>query len=286
MKSCILCSKNKHVTLYIEIEGIQIYVCKNCHLGYLDKLGLLEQKKLSGRIHYSLEEYLHEESKIRARFEKLASKVLMYKHSGELLDVGAGFGLFSSIFHKSGFSVTAVEPVNQLYYLNNLKSKIYRKTFERFFKFNKKKFDLILLIDIIEHLKNPLNSVQRMKNSLRNKGIVVIQTPNYKSLMARLCKRWSWWMIEDHKFFFTPESLNRLMSKAGYKVKMMSTYEGALDFKKNLDGNFTILKNPYFKKIVKVLYYFTFFPIYFFARKLIWKLGYGGLIFSIYEKRK
>ena len=282
MKKCLLCSKVNNTHYLKKVNGIQIYTCSSCQLGFLDKVGLAKQSRISKNIHYSLEKYRQEESKLRKRFILLSEIILRHKDKGELLDVGAGFGLFASIFAEKGFNITVIEPVNQLYYLRKFKKKVYRDTFDIFFQKNKNKYDLILLIDIIEHLKNPVNSIVRLKNRLNKKGIIVIQTPNYNSLMARICKNWSWWMITDHKYFFTPDSLSNMMKKTSYKLILMKTYEDAGDFKKNLDGNFTPIKNVILRKLFKAIYYIVFFPLYFLFRPIIWRLGYGGLIFMIF----
>ncbi len=282
MKKCLLCSKVNNIHYLKKVDGIQIYVCSSCQLGFLDKVGLAKQSRISKDTQYSLGEYRQEESKLKKRFILLSEIILRYKDKGKLLDVGAGFGLFASIFAEKRFNITAIEPVNQLYYLRKFKKKVYRNTFDIFFQKNKNKYDLILLIDIIEHLKNPVNSIVRLKNSLDKKGIIVIQTPNYNSLMAKICKNWSWWVITDHKYFFTPNSLSNMMKKTGYKLKFMKTYEDTVDFKKNLDGNFTLIENVILRRLFKAIYYVVFFPLYFLFRPIIWQLGYGGLIFMIF----
>ena len=139
-------------------------------------------------------------------------------------------------------------------------------------------------MDVIEHLENPLVNLKKLKLLLAPGGILIIQTPNYKSLMARICKDWAWWMIEDHKFFFSPKSLQKILYKAGFKSEYFMTYEDWYDFKKNLDGNFTGIKNNPLKKLIKGLFFSLFFPFYFLFRKMIWRLGYGGLMFVIAKK--
>lgn len=175
--------------------------------------------------------------------------------------------------------------------------KLYKTSFDKFITLTKNpdrdnlsvgndlgRYDLIIVMDVIEHFEDPLDNLKRVKLLLKKDGILVIQTPNYKSLMAKICKDWVWWMVEDHKFFFSPKSIRLLLEKAGFKTIRLETYEDFYEFKKNLDGNFVGMKNGFIRKLTKVLFLSLFVPFYFFVRKLIWKLECGGLIFVIAVK--
>jgi len=100
-------------------------------------------------------------------------------------------------------------------------------------------------MDVLEHFKDPVANLKKAKLLLKEDGILVIQTPNYKSLMARICKDWAWWMIEDHKFFFSPKSLKKILNKSEFETESFKTYEDWEDFKKNLDGNFMEIKSVF-----------------------------------------
>jgi len=284
MQTCPLCSKNNISLLKIE-KKIKIHQCLDCEVGFLDKKSLEKQKKLKQNFKYSLKDYFQNKDRLEKRFGKLTKIILKFKNNGKLLDVGAGFGLLTSILYRLGkFKITVVEPENEAHFLRKIPKEIFKKNFSDFLKINKQKFDLILLIDVLEHLKNPKKSLLEIKKILNNNGFLVIQLPNYKSLMAKICKHWSWWMIEDHKYFFSPKSIKKLTKETGFQLIFFKTYEDFYDFKKNLDGNFLSFKNLWTRRILKGLFFLTFFPMYFLIRYFIWKLGYGGLIFLIAKK--
>ena len=284
MLICPLCLK-KNIYLLREEKKIKIYQCLDCAVGFLDKSGLELQKKLSSINQYSFKEYLINNNRLKNRFKKLIEIILQFKKEGKLLDIGAGFGLFTSILYQLGnFNITVVEPENQPYFLKKIPKKIFKKNFSDFLKLNNQKFDLILLIDVLEHLTDPKKSLSQIKKILNKDGFLVIQLPNYKSLMAKICRNWSWWMIEDHKYFFSPKSITKLIEDTGFKLAFFKTYEDFYDLKKNLDGNFLTFKNSWIRRMLKGLFFSTFFPIYFLMRYFIWKLGCGGLIFLIAKK--
>lgn len=198
-----------------------------------------------------------------------------------MLDVGAGYGLLSSILYTKGYEVEIVEPEHSSYYLRGRKFKHYKTTIEEFLHNQKSKYDIIIMMDVIEHLKDPLKILKQLKSFLNKDSIIVIQTPNYKSLMANLCINWSWWMVSDHKFFFSPNSMRLFFKKAGYTVSGLETYEDIEDFKKNLDGNFASIRTSLVRKLIKGLFYSVFSPFYIFFRNILWRFHYGGLIFTI-----
>lgn len=281
---CPLCGKLEVRRLRIE-KGKEIFVCGNCELGFLSDVNKTVHQQPIDPSLYDFEGYKKEEKKLRRRFAKLIERIVRYKKSGKVLDVGAGFGLFSSILQKKGnFHFDLIDPLDSFHYINIIKSKVFRSTFERFKKAKKQSYDIIIMLDVLEHFKDPLKNLKKARLLLKPAGILVIQTPNYKSLMARICKDWAWWMVEDHKFFFSPKSMKLMLHKVGFEIKYFTTYEDWQDFKKNLDGNFEGVKNNFVRRVIKGIFFTFFIPFYFLVRWFFWKSEYGGLMFLITGK--
>lgn len=282
MSICVLCNKNKH-KLYKTIDESRIYECAGCKLV---KIG--NSKKIENKLTeiYDFDAYKERDSIFKDRLNKLADVISRYKKAGSVLEIGAGFGLLSSILIKKGiYRLTIVEPVLKQEYLSNYKYRLYKTDIDNFLNINQKKYDIILMFDVIEHMKDPLRVVGDLKRILKSNGILVIQTPNYKSLMQEIVKTWSWWMVEDHKWIFSNKSLNTLLKKGKLDIVFNRTYEDWYDFKKNLDGNFTNITSTYLRRPLKLIYFAIFTPLYFLIRPILWKKGYGGLIFTIAMKR-
>ena len=281
---CQLCEKLEVRRLRIE-KGIEIFECKNCLLAFTNNTTSLIRLQQSGKDLYDFNGYKKEERKLRKRFNRLIGIITRYKDSGKVLDVGAGFGLFSSILQSNAnFKVDLIEPEQKLHYVNKLKFLLYKTTFEKY-KSKEKKYDCILMMDVLEHFSNPIANLEKAKSLLKADGILVVQTPNYKSLMAKICSEWAWWMVEDHKFFFSPKSIKLALEKAGFRETYFTAYEDWEDFKKNLDGNFEEITNNLVRKILKAIFFIFFIPFYFLVRKILWQCNYGGLMFLIVRKR-
>lgn len=281
---CHIC-KNNVYRVYKIVKGKRIYECLRCNLGLInpaDNFQSINRSKIITGL-YNFEEYQKIEGKLRKWFERLTDEAVKYKKSGNVLDIGAGYGLFSTILQRKGNFVTdLLEPEQKIKY--NLKiNKFYKSSFENFN--SRDKYDIIVMMDVIEHFADPLKNLKKIKNLLNDDGILIIQTPNYRSLMAKICRDWAWWMIEDHKFFFSPKSLGKILNKSGFKMDFLMTYEDQYDFKKNLDGNFSLIKDNFIRKANKVLVYFIFFPFYYLFKNIIWNSGKGGLLFVIAQNK-
>lgn len=91
------------------------------------------------------------------------------------------------------------------------------------------KYDVILLMDVLEHLDNPGIHVGEYKNSLRDGGMIIASVPNIAYWMIRfelLRGRFDYTRrgILDHTHlrFFTLKSLVKLFTSNGYEIKWVS----------------------------------------------------------------
>ena len=129
----------------------------------------------------------------------------------------------------------------------NLNSKILKsKNFVKFisvknFKNSKKKFDLITLIHVLEHLHKPIEILSILAKKLKENGIIFIQIPNFLLNPFDLC-------VYDHTIHFDKDSLNRLASACDLKIISMDD--------KLMNGEFSIIlkKTKKIKKITNINY--------------------------------
>ena len=77
---------------------------------------------------------------------------------------------------------------------------------------NKKKFDIIFMFDVIEHLDDPKEVVKICSNHLNKNGRLIISTMNMDSFFAKLTGKHYPWIISMHKFYFTDKSIKKLVN--------------------------------------------------------------------------
>lgn len=91
------------------------------------------------------------------------------------------------------------------------------------------RFDLVLLLNVIEHVENPLAVLTRVGRLLTPGGIVLVKTPNYRSLDARLFRHHDWGGYHSPRHFviFTAASFRSLVAHAGLDVTRWTYTQGA-----------------------------------------------------------
>ena len=80
------------------------------------------------------------------------------------------------------------------------------------------KFDVILLIDVIEHVSQPLQLLKILSKLLSPKGKCVIITPDASSIFARLLG-FRWWHYRiAHISYFNSCNLSLILNRANLRV--------------------------------------------------------------------
>lgn len=93
----------------------------------------------------------------------------------------------------------------------------------------KNKFDLIIMLNLIEHVSDPVLVLNSIKNMTKNNGLIVIKTPNNDSLDARIFKKYNWGGLHAPRHFniFSKKSIEILAEKNGLKVESIKYTQGA-----------------------------------------------------------
>lgn len=139
------------------------------------------------------------------------------KPDGTLLDVGAGSGIMVEAAIGMGYKAEGIEPSR---WLQETARKhglpIHLGTYPH--KDTPGPYDIITLIDVLEHVSNPLELMTDLRKGLKNDGILVIVTPDVRSVPARLF-RYRWWHYRvAHVGYFNRKNLALLSEKAGLQL--------------------------------------------------------------------
>jgi 2-polyprenyl-3-methyl-5-hydroxy-6-metoxy-1,4-benzoquinol methylase len=145
---------------------------------------------------------------------------------GRLLDVGCGDGAFLQRMQQSGWDVQGLDFDAKA--VQNAKTQYGLDVFCGGIKqipFKEASFDAITLSHVIEHVPNPLEMFADCKRLLRNKGLLVITTPNTASLGHSVFgKYWRGLEPPRHLHLFSPANLKECARRTGLAiVKSAST---------------------------------------------------------------
>ncbi|MGB9433330.1 MAG: class I SAM-dependent methyltransferase [Candidatus Acidiferrum sp.] len=155
----------------------------------------------------------------------------------KMLDYGCGHGVLSRIGQQFGLITTGIEqdPIARGIAAAIPKMRAYANLKELRMAEPRKQFDLVLLWNVIEHLRYPWCDLQELHDVLCPSGYLGALTPNVGCLRARL-ERGKWVNYENptHFYYFDSKSLRRVLNKAGYtgmsewKLKFRYPHHGVL----------------------------------------------------------
>jgi 2-polyprenyl-3-methyl-5-hydroxy-6-metoxy-1,4-benzoquinol methylase len=91
------------------------------------------------------------------------------------------------------------------------------------------RFELVMLLNLIEHVSDPKAVMRKAAALLAPGGLVLIKTPNWQALDARVFRNASWAGLHcpRHWVLFTRESFEKLAAEAGLAVRSASYTQGA-----------------------------------------------------------
>jgi len=79
------------------------------------------------------------------------------------------------------------------------------------------RFDLVLMVEVIEHLSEPLLTLRAIRERLADGGVLLITTPNARGWRARLQRgRWREAQNPTHLTLFAPTALHRALTLTGF----------------------------------------------------------------------
>lgn len=159
------------------------------------------------------------------RFKSLLSTKAIHLTSGsKVLEIGCGAGVamhqFETHFdvivdgcdlNESALSKSIqVKGDKMLYNIYDLKQEFLGK------------YDGILLLDVIEHLQEPLDFIKASSSYLKENGLIIINVPSYQWLYSSYDK------AVGHVHRYTKKELESLLKAAGFELKSVSYWGASL----------------------------------------------------------
>jgi 2-polyprenyl-3-methyl-5-hydroxy-6-metoxy-1,4-benzoquinol methylase len=222
---CPACGRaTTHRFLYAK-NGCDILQCRECGLGRtetasFDPSGYYTEDYFAGGHPDGYADYLGAEPVLRREFARTVEFIRKYCPRGRLLDVGCAYG-FLLQEAKPFFEVAGIELAEDAAAhgrqsgLNVVAGVADESTLGQLGS-----MDVIVLLDVIEHLPSPRDTLALCARHLAPGGIIVITTGDFGSLSARLAgARWRLMTPPQHLWFFSGESMRRMAGSLGLKVE-------------------------------------------------------------------
>jgi SAM-dependent methyltransferase len=224
---CPACDRTTSHSLRFRTNGCDILQCSNCGLGRteasrFDPAAYYTRDYFSGRHADGYADYLGTEPVLRREFARTVDFIRGYRPCGRLLELGCAYGFFLMEAARH-FEVTGIELAadaaehGRRVGLNVLQGMADATTLQAVGP-----VDVIVLLDVIEHLPQPRETLALCHRQLKAGGIIVVTTGDFGSLVARFAGvRWRLMTPPQHLWFFSQESVRRLAGAIGLQVERL-----------------------------------------------------------------
>ena len=165
----------------------------------------LNKKTFFGLLYDVSRKYMH--------MKKLMWMKSYLKPTSKVLDYGCGSGEF--VKHLRGNSINAYgyDP-NINFHVGGFPD--YLTASEAW---KNKKYDIIFLWHVLEHIHNPFELIEILKKNLNKDGLIFIAIPNFKSYDSRhYGKYWAGLDAPRHLWHFSRKSIYRIAEKNEFKI--------------------------------------------------------------------
>ena len=157
----------------------------------------------------------------------------------DVLDIGCGGGLISELLAKKNANVTGVD--ENIYNIkqardhakmSSVKIDYKNQSLDTFYKKNKKKYDLILCLEVLEHVNDVKKTLDKISELMKPGGTLILSTinRNLKSLLfAKIFGEYvlNWIPVGTHQFekFLKPEEIVEFLKLKKIEIKNIKGME-------------------------------------------------------------
>ena len=165
---------------------------------------------------------------------------------GRILELGCHSGYFGKVLQQRGYYVVGVEcdadaaAVARGQGLDVRQGDVEQPSF---FECLGMQFDVVLLMDVLEHLRDPITMLVQLKSILKPGGRILCTGPNVAYWAVRkdlLLGRWNYTdtgvLDRTHLRFFTADTWRSLLEESGYVVEKLQPAEVMIPLEGRLFG--------------------------------------------------
>src|SRR5688500_6522187 len=206
-------------------------ICRKCGLVWSNPRPAEEQVRRYYSSEYRLDYKGHSTPSLRHiarsgrgalnRYRALAPYI---KRGDRILDAGAGGGEVVYVLRKLGFDATGLEPDE--HYARHAREALGVPVATGFVQdatFPGASFDVSTMFHTLEHVKDPLAILSRLRSWIREGGVLLIDVPNVEARCKAPCHRFHF----AHFYNFSRATLDGLGRKAGFEpVKTTTSPDG------------------------------------------------------------
>lgn len=221
---------------------VDIKRCKKC--GLYETLPVSDQRSISQMYNDDSLSFSNSLSKVKHKgltttLNEL--KLISKNPPAKILEIGCGAGNFLINANLAGYDVTGIDLDKKAveHVKNNLGLKAYNCSLDQLD--SEKKFDVIVLLGVFEHIPDPNSFLNTLKSYLNKNGELIIGVPNVKSInqwVSKLSKHsWDMFLEPGHIYHYEINTLTKILNNSSFQLKKWKTatvkIRGKVPFFKN-----------------------------------------------------
>jgi 2-polyprenyl-3-methyl-5-hydroxy-6-metoxy-1,4-benzoquinol methylase len=157
------------------------------------------------------------------------ARIIINSNKKNIIDIGCNNGFIGQVLLQNNWKGT-IEGLDKdgIY-----KKKVLDLGYKKFHKLDleqnlsklKGKYDVIVIGDVLEHLINPVEVLEKLKSNLKKDGIFVISLPNIANFYIRIQLIMGKFeyadkgiLDRDHKYFYTQNTAQQMIKKSKLKI--------------------------------------------------------------------
>lgn len=234
---CALCGADNPLILGV-FRGWPVVRCLACGLAYLNERP--PESSLSDiycRDYYERTEvgyggyvrnFFRYSETFRKLFDARARSLERFRGEGVLLEIGCAHGFLLNHLAKRGWKVSGVEvsPLAFDYARNTLGLDVHRGDLPGA-GYGTGTFDVVMMLDVLEHLHRPRDTLREVGRVLRPGGVLLVQCPweltHWEEIIEAFLRGRRTGRIEPdavpaHLYFFNPRTLEAMLESSGFRI--------------------------------------------------------------------
>ena len=236
LRACPLCECQVSTPVFQTIRK-----CRSCGLRFVSPLGNFHGENETEE--YFVSDYLplHQANWENSLVERRVHLELIRRYSSlpsqpRLLDVGCALGFMLQETKAAGWEAIGVETsaFAARYAKQNTGCTVHAGTLQQA-GFESESFDVITLMDVIEHVPDPCALLSEVNRLLRRGGTLFLVTPNFGSFFVWLYGPKAYGIgPEEHVTYFQPGTMKRALQKTGFREIVVGSKDFYADNVKRL----------------------------------------------------
>ena len=216
---CLICGSSKLANIFGDDHFITR--CEDCSFVFSREIATSEI------LHEFYDNYPiadHYFELTRKRYLTILDQFEPFRKTGKILEIGCGEAYFLDEARKKNWDAYGTEISLPLIANAQNKNHTIYDSIESIPSSEYGQFDIIISLEVIEHLPDPKYYGEKFEKLLRKGGGLYMTTPNFNSLARYvLGQTWNNIVFPEHLCYFTKKTMKKLLSKYNFKEKYTKT---------------------------------------------------------------